>query len=308
MSLAPGSAIALVFAGEMEDSSRTREERRPVQNAASLPREDLVLGRDDLRACARKRRFRLGLARAGRGGRPQRRPQDRRTGREGRLSGRARGGGGHEASPFTLPARARIPPRRRTRVRRVRVRARPHAPRGAQRRRDRHPGRDRGRPQILDALGHAHGKESRTGTWVKGTSCSRTGPTPRRGSSISTCPPRRARRPDRNRRRLRTPAYIAPERLDGAESAGAADVWAVGVILWEALAGFHPFQARLRPSTRPSGSPPRRATRTRAPRPARDLCATVDRMLALDSAPPSARRAAADLRSAGQSGRSTHGP
>ena len=34
-----------------------------------------------------------------------------------------------------------------------------------------------------------------------------------------------------------TLAYIAPERLAGHEATGAADVWAVGVILWEALAG-----------------------------------------------------------------------
>src|SRR5438552_14257356 len=38
-----------------------------------------------------------------------------------------------------------------------------------------------------------------------------------------------------------TLAYIAPERLAGDESTGAADVWAVGVMLWESLAGRHPF-------------------------------------------------------------------
>jgi hypothetical protein len=38
-----------------------------------------------------------------------------------------------------------------------------------------------------------------------------------------------------------TLAYIAPERLRGEEARPAADVWAVGVILWEALAGRHPF-------------------------------------------------------------------
>src|SRR5437870_2675989 len=32
-----------------------------------------------------------------------------------------------------------------------------------------------------------------------------------------------------------TLAYIAPERLDGEPATGAADVWAVGVMLWEAL-------------------------------------------------------------------------
>jgi non-specific serine/threonine protein kinase/serine/threonine-protein kinase len=38
-----------------------------------------------------------------------------------------------------------------------------------------------------------------------------------------------------------TLAYIAPERLAGADATGAADVWAIGVMLWEALAGRHPF-------------------------------------------------------------------
>jgi hypothetical protein len=38
-----------------------------------------------------------------------------------------------------------------------------------------------------------------------------------------------------------TLAYIAPERLAGDEAAPASDVWAVGVLLWEALAGRHPF-------------------------------------------------------------------
>src|SRR5215210_8045150 len=40
-----------------------------------------------------------------------------------------------------------------------------------------------------------------------------------------------------------TLAYIAPERLAGREATGAADVWSVGVFLWEALAGRHPFWA-----------------------------------------------------------------
>ena len=38
-----------------------------------------------------------------------------------------------------------------------------------------------------------------------------------------------------------TLAYISPERLAGGEASPAADIWAVGVMLWEALAGRHPF-------------------------------------------------------------------
>ena len=39
-----------------------------------------------------------------------------------------------------------------------------------------------------------------------------------------------------------TLAYVSPERLLGKEATPAADVWAVGVILWEALTGTHPFR------------------------------------------------------------------
>jgi Protein kinase domain len=38
-----------------------------------------------------------------------------------------------------------------------------------------------------------------------------------------------------------TLAYIPPERLQGRAAGPPADVWAVGVLLWEALAGRHPF-------------------------------------------------------------------
>jgi hypothetical protein len=40
-----------------------------------------------------------------------------------------------------------------------------------------------------------------------------------------------------------TLAYVSPERLLGKPATPAADVWAVGVMLWEALAGRHPFRA-----------------------------------------------------------------
>ncbi|MGN6799287.1 MAG: serine/threonine-protein kinase [Gaiellaceae bacterium] len=36
-------------------------------------------------------------------------------------------------------------------------------------------------------------------------------------------------------------AYISPERLQGLPATPAADVWGLGVVLWEALAGEHPF-------------------------------------------------------------------
>ena len=41
---------------------------------------------------------------------------------------------------------------------------------------------------------------------------------------------------------LGTPAYIAPERLEGATAAPAADIYGVGVTLYEALSGHKPFR------------------------------------------------------------------
>ena len=79
-----------------------------------------------------------------------------------------------------------------------------------------------------------------------------------------------------------TLAYIAPERLAGEEATGAADVWAVGVLLWEALAGRHPFWAvsPLETARRVElGAQPLAELRPDLPR---ELCRAVDRMLSVD--------------------------
>ncbi|HEU5264830.1 MAG TPA: serine/threonine-protein kinase, partial [Gaiellaceae bacterium] len=96
-----------------------------------------------------------------------------------------------------------------------------------------------------------------------------------------------------------TLAYIAPERLAGADATAESDVWSVGVLLWEALAGRHPFWGLpLQEVARAiqAGAPSLAAERTRAPR---RLVAAVDSALAADPEErPRASSLAADLRSA----------
>ena len=94
-----------------------------------------------------------------------------------------------------------------------------------------------------------------------------------------------------------TLAYVPPERLRGEPGEPAADVWAVGVLLWEALAGWHPFWngSLLETAKRiETGAAPLAQVRPDLPRP---LCALVDRMLALNpAARPPARMLAGELR------------
>jgi hypothetical protein len=81
-----------------------------------------------------------------------------------------------------------------------------------------------------------------------------------------------------------TLAYIAPERLAGDNTTEAADVWAVGVMLWEALAGRHPFWRSSLLETAKAiedGAPRLETMRPDLPRP---LLAAVDRALDLDPA------------------------
>jgi serine/threonine-protein kinase len=96
-----------------------------------------------------------------------------------------------------------------------------------------------------------------------------------------------------------TLAYIAPERLAGKEATPAADVWGVGVMLWEALAGPHPFwSGSLLDTARAigAGAPPLARERPDLPK---ALLVAVDRALSLDPARrPSAERLARVLRGA----------
>ncbi len=81
-----------------------------------------------------------------------------------------------------------------------------------------------------------------------------------------------------------TLAYISPERLKGASGAPAADVWGVGVVLWETLAGYHPFWTSSLVETAKAideGAPPLQSVRPDLPK---ALHAFVDRALAVNPA------------------------
>ena len=94
-----------------------------------------------------------------------------------------------------------------------------------------------------------------------------------------------------------TLAYISPERLAGKPATAAADVWAVGVMLWESLAGRHPFWRGSMLETARAiefGARPLGALRPELPK---RLIRLVDRSLSLDPGKrPSARELADGLR------------
>jgi hypothetical protein len=96
-----------------------------------------------------------------------------------------------------------------------------------------------------------------------------------------------------------TLAYISPERLHGQEAGPPADVWAVGVLLWEALAGHHPFWRTSPLETGEeikTGAPSIRLARPDLPD---KLIAAVDAALSVDPGlRPAASTLAVDLREA----------
>jgi hypothetical protein len=96
-----------------------------------------------------------------------------------------------------------------------------------------------------------------------------------------------------------TLAYISPERLHGETAGPPADVWAVGVLLWEALSGHHPFWRASPLETGEvikSGAPSIGEVR---PDLRRRLVAAVDHALAVDPARrPSAAALSKELRAA----------
>jgi hypothetical protein len=96
-----------------------------------------------------------------------------------------------------------------------------------------------------------------------------------------------------------TLAYIAPERLAGAEASPESDVWSVGVVLWETLADRHPFWGvPIQEVARSiqAGAPPLVSERRGLPR---RLANAVDAALSLDPRTrPRASDLAAELRNA----------
>jgi len=96
-----------------------------------------------------------------------------------------------------------------------------------------------------------------------------------------------------------TLAYISPERLHGETAGPPADVWAVGVLLWEALAGHHPFWRASPLETGEvikTGAPSIREARPDLPD---RLVAAVDAALSVDPAQrPPAASLARELRDA----------
>ena len=81
-----------------------------------------------------------------------------------------------------------------------------------------------------------------------------------------------------------TLAYIPPERLQGKGAGPAADVWAVGVLLWEALSGRHPFWKASPMEMGKQIQSGAASLATGASRPFEQLVAAVDRALAVNPA------------------------
>jgi hypothetical protein len=95
-----------------------------------------------------------------------------------------------------------------------------------------------------------------------------------------------------------TLAYISPERLHGLTATEAADIWGLGVLLWEALAGEHPFWGGdlVETSHRiERGAPPLESLRPDLP--AHLLETVASALLANPQRRPSAERLAHELRS-----------
>jgi hypothetical protein len=96
-----------------------------------------------------------------------------------------------------------------------------------------------------------------------------------------------------------TLAYIAPERLAGGDATTSSDIWAVGVLLWESLAGEHPFWGVPLPQVAAAieaGARPLAEIRPDLPPAVADAVSSA--LTVSPAGRPSAERLAADLRAA----------
>jgi hypothetical protein len=106
-----------------------------------------------------------------------------------------------------------------------------------------------------------------------------------------------------------TLAYISPERLLGETATVAADVWGLGVLLWEALAGEHPFWGGDLVETAKriqQGAPPLQTLRPDLP--AQVLQTVASALLVNPQRRPSAERLARELRELPKRRRKPKGP
>jgi hypothetical protein len=106
-----------------------------------------------------------------------------------------------------------------------------------------------------------------------------------------------------------TLAYISPERLQGLPATPAADVWGLGVVLWESLAGEHPFWGGDLVETSRSiqdGAPPLETRRPDLPRHILEIVNGA--LVANPQRRPTAERLAAELRNLPGRRRKTAGP
>ena len=190
-----------------------------------------------------------------------------------------------------LRSRLRLRRRRRPRLHRVRVRSRTHAARRApQRRRHRSLRRVEAAAQVLDGLAHAHAR----GIVHRDVKPSNVLLEDTETVSVKLLDFGLAQFDEADTLTAvgdvpGTLAYIAPGASDRREASMASDVWAVGVMLWEALASRHPFWGVPLPqvaATIEAGAPPLGAER---PDLSRKLLAAVEGALAIEPAKRPAR-------------------
>ena len=103
-------------------------------------------------------------------------------------------------------------------------------------------------------------------------------------------------------RMLGTLSYMAPESCLGGRPAPATDVWAVGVMVYEALTGANPYRARTPEELRERHRHPPRSLADLRPDLPRSLAAACARALQSHPAPPAERRGLRP-RALGSSGR-----